>query len=168
MQAGILVIAIWTMILAGAALLDLRSFRIPNLFPILLITLFASVHGLAGYSSLLWANVLHFLLALFVGMLMFARRWIGGGDAKLYAAVALWFNWSGAATLVFMTTISGLLLAIGFVVARMGGIGRKRLEGEPPPKRSERRIPYGLAIATGALLSAAWAGWSKIFPAISL
>jgi Flp pilus assembly protein protease CpaA len=33
--------------------------------------------------------------------------------------------------------------------------------------REDRRIPYGVAIATGAILTATWTGWDRVFPAVS-
>lgn len=161
MQIHDIAIAIWTVTLIAAAISDLRSFRIPNYFSAILIVIFGIVYGLAGFTGMPWGNLLHFLVALVVGMLLFSRGWIGGGDAKLYAATALWFNWAGAVTLLFMTTIAGLILAATFIAARMLGL-RKNIPKE------DRRIPYGVAIAVGAILNAAWVGWPTIFPAISL
>ena len=152
---------IWVVTLVAAALSDLRSFRISNAFPAILILLFVTAYGFAGFSQALWQNLFHFMLALVVGMALFGRGWIGGGDAKLYAAVALWFGWTGAATLIFLTGLAGLVLAIVFVAARMIGL-RKNVAKE------DRRIPYGVAISAGAILSAVWGGWSTIFPAFSL
>jgi prepilin peptidase CpaA len=160
MPAHYFVAAIWTIVLIAAAISDLRSFRISNIFPAILILLFVIVHAIAGFSASLWDNLLHFLLALVVGMGLFSMRWIGGGDAKLYAAAALWFSWAGAVTLILATTIAGLILAVAFIAARMLGL-RKNVP------REDRRIPYGVAIAAGAILSAAWSGWSAIFPPFS-
>jgi prepilin peptidase CpaA len=160
MEAKYIIVAIWSLTLAAAAVSDLRSFRIPNALPAILMVLFGAVHGLAGFPVPLWANLLHFLAALIVGMVLFSRGWFGGGDAKLYAAAALWFNWSGAVAFLLMTTIAGLILAIGFISARMMGL-RKNVAKE------DRRIPYGVAIAAGAILTAAWLGWDPVFPAFS-
>lgn len=161
MQIQNIAIAIWTITLIAAAISDLRSFRIPNFLPAILIVLFGMFYGVTGFVGTLWENLLHCLVALAVGMILFSRGWIGGGDAKLYAAAALWFNLAGAATLLFMTTIAGLILAVTFIAARMSGL-RKNV-----PKQ-DRRIPYGVAIAVGAILNAALIGWQTIFPAISL
>jgi prepilin peptidase CpaA len=160
MEAKYIIIALWSLTLVAAAISDLRSFRIPNALPAILMLLFAAVHGLAGFPVPVWENLLHFLLALIVGMVLFSKGWFGGGDAKLYAAAALWFSWSGAIALLFMTTIAGLILAIGFIAARMMGL-RKNVA------REDRRIPYGVAIAAGAILTAAWSGWDQVFPAFS-
>lgn len=161
MEPSLPLIAIWVVTLLVAALSDLRSFRIANIYPAILLLLFPVVYGLAGFSGTLWQNLFHFLLALAVGMLLFGRGWIGGGDAKLYATVALWFNWSGAATLIFLTGLSGLVLVLAFIAARKLGF-RKEVPKE------DRRIPYGVAIAAGAILNATWIGWERIFPSFSL
>lgn len=160
MEANYIGMTVWIIALIFAAITDVRSFRIPNLFPGIVILLFVAVHGLAGFSAALWENLLHFLAALIVGMILFSRGWIGGGDAKLYAAVALWFNWAGAISLIFATTMAGGVVAVAFIAARMSGL-RKNVP------REDRRIPYGVAIAVGAILSAAWRGWPAIFPHFS-
>ena len=149
-------IAIWCATLIAAAISDLRSFRIPNLLSGILILLFV-IAQLIDSSSVfpLW-NVVHFGVALIVGMFLFSRGWIGGGDAKLYAATALWFATSGAALLLFFTTIAGGLLAILYILARLTGL-RKNV-----PKQ-DRRIPYGLAIAVGGVFTATYLGWFSVF-----
>ena len=164
MSFGIIAVAIWIVTLLIAAISDLRAFKIPNILPAVLILLFGIVHAVSGFSSLLLPYLLHFLLALAIGMLLFGRGWIGGGDAKLYASVALWFNWGGAVPLVFLTTLSGLALSIAFIVARMSGMGRNKAGTDQPKNRSERRIPYGVAISAGAILTAGWLGWAEVFP----
>lgn len=160
MEFKYIMMAIWVLTLIAAAVSDLRSFRIPNYLPGILILLFGINTVIVGVDASLWENLFHFLAALIIGMGLFGRGWIGGGDAKLYAAVALWFNWTGAVVLIFATTIAGLLLAISFVAARMLGL-RKNVPKE------DRRIPYGVAIAAGGILSAAWQGWDRIFPAFN-
>ena len=45
--------------------------------------------------------------ALAVGIGMFALRWIGGGDAKLFAAAALWLGAPAALSYVVMTGMAG-------------------------------------------------------------
>jgi prepilin peptidase CpaA len=160
MEAKHIVIGIWILTLLAAAASDLRSFRIPNILPGILMLLFGAVHWIAGFPAPIWENLSHFLAALVVGMGLFGKGWVGGGDAKLYAAAALWFGWDGAIKLLFTTTGAGLILAIAFIAARMMGL-RKNVPKE------DRRIPYGVAIAAGAILAAAWQGWDRVFPAFS-
>jgi prepilin peptidase CpaA len=160
MQTPHIVMAIWTITLIAAAISDLRSFRIPNFLPAILILLYGVTSVMTGFSSASIDNVLHFLVALVVGMVLFSRGWVGGGDAKLYAAAALWFDWAGAVALIFTTTIAGAALAMILIAARLLGL-RKDVP------REDRRIPYGVAIATGAILTATWTGWDRVFPAVS-
>jgi Flp pilus assembly protein protease CpaA len=72
MEPNFAVAAIWAVTLCAAALSDLRSFRIANAFPAILILLFVVIHSVSGFSGALWANLLHFLLALVVGMILFS------------------------------------------------------------------------------------------------
>lgn len=149
-------IAIWAGTLLIAAISDLRAFRIPNALPGILILLFIVAHFVDTSSEWPWENLVHFGVTLIIGMLLFSRGWIGGGDAKLYSATALWFAPNGAVALLFFTTIAGALLAALFIAARLAGL-RKNV-----PKQ-DRRIPYGVAIAAGGIITAAFLGWASVF-----
>ena len=95
-------------------------------------------------------------------MLLFAMRWFGGGDAKLYAAIALWFDLSGGVVLIFSVGMAGLLLAVTYLAARRIGPFRS-----DPEERKNRRIPYGVAIGFGAVIAAYFVGWGKLFPGMA-
>ena len=149
-------IAIWCATLIAAAISDLRAFRIPNILSGILVLLFIIAQIIASNAVIPWGNILHFGVALLVGMFLFSRGWIGGGDAKLYAATALWFATNAAIALLFFTTIAGGLLAIVFIIARLTGL-RKNVA------KQDRRIPYGVAIAAGGFFTAAYVGWFSVF-----
>jgi prepilin peptidase CpaA len=156
MNVTTLFIAIWVAMLLAAAISDLRAYRIPNALPGILILLFGVAQIMDSSATVPWSNLAHFGISLIVGMFLFSRGWIGGGDAKLYAATALWFAWNGAVTLLFFTTIVGAVLAAAFIAARLLGL-RKNI-----PKK-DRRIPYGVAIAIGGVMSASFVGWPVLF-----
>ena len=85
---------------------------------------------------------------------MFAFGWLGGGDAKLMAATALWWQWDDAMIYVVYTTIIGGVLALALV------FGRKFIPSRVLTApwayhlfRDEKKMPYGLALAAGALLT---------------
>ena len=149
-------IAIWCATLVAAAISDLRAFRIPNILSGILVLLFIIAQIIDSNAVIPWGNILHFGVALLVGMFLFSRGWIGGGDAKLYAATALWFATNAAIALLFFTTIAGGLLAILFIIARLTGL-RKNVA------KKDRRIPYGVAIAAGGFFTAAYVGWFSVF-----
>lgn len=135
-----------------AAISDVRAFRIPNIFPLILILAFVGARLVTGFSSDDWGHLLHFAIALAAGMFLFRIGWIGGGDAKLYAGAAIWFAGIDAAFLIFATGMAGLVLAIVYFTTR------KMRHGNNPERKKESRIPYGLAIAAGALAMGAQVG----------
>jgi prepilin peptidase CpaA len=99
----------------------------------------------------LGSHLLHFALALAAGMGLFALGWFGGGDAKLYAAAALWFALDRAVYLLLCVVIAGAVLAlvhIGIRLLRRPGEGRAR-------NIKDGKIAYGVAIALGAMTAAA-------------
>jgi len=49
---------------------------------------------------------------------MFAFGWLGGGDAKLMAATALWWQWDEAVIYLIYTTMLGGALALILVFGR--------------------------------------------------
>lgn len=156
MNVTFIFITIWVATLFAAAISDLRAYRIPNALPGILMLLFGVAQIMDSSAMVPWSNIAHFGIALIVGMFLFSRGWIGGGDAKLYAATALWFALNGAVMLLFFTTIAGGVLAAAFIAARLSGL-RKNV-----PK-ADRRIPYGVAIATGGVITANFVGWPLIF-----
>ncbi len=93
-------------------------------------------------------------VALVLGMAMFALGWIGGGDAKLFAAAGLWLGMPAAVTYLAVTGVSGGALALAllglrsmwlrpYVQSGPAWFGRLAKPGE--------NVPYGVAIAAGAL-----------------
>ena len=92
--------------------------------------------------------------ALAAGMAMFAMRWVGGGDAKLFAAAALWLGWPAVTTLVFGAALAGGGLALILITLRSAALRPLVLLGPPWVNRLAEPgegVPYGVAIAVGAL-----------------
>lgn len=140
-------------ILTIAALSDARRFIIPNILPLglLLLGIIAWFVGFP-FSGPLWSHILHFAVALGVGMLMFHFGWFGGGDVKLYAAVAFWFDFSEGFMLVLLTSLGGVavvLLSLALLTLRtwFGSASAKK------GRLGDRRIAYGIAIAAGGILN---------------
>lgn len=148
--------AIYVLILLLAAVSDARRYLIPNILPLLLLLLagIAVVAGFPFYAPL-WSHALHFIVALGVGMLLFHLGWFGGGDVKLYSAVAAWFSFPDGAVLLLLTSISGVGVVILSVLLRLAltAFG----SGERDKSRfMKRRIPYGVAIAVGGIATLIW------------
>jgi prepilin peptidase CpaA len=93
MLAEILVLGALPLLLAAAAGWDVASFTIPNFLTLALMAAFGAFAVAAGLSAadIGW-HVLAGFVGLFVGFTLFALGFIGGGDAKLFAAVLLWLG----------------------------------------------------------------------------
>lgn len=92
------------------------------------------------------------LLAAFVTFALFTLCFrlgaMGGGDVKLYAALALWFPWLDVIRMILYASILGALVTIIFLTIHK----LKQQDGHA-------RIPYGVAIA----LSGLWMAGERIF-----
>ena len=74
-----------------ACVLDLRFRRLPNwLCAVTAVTGIAHAVAIPVVATAWYSSLLHGTVALIIGMVLFAFRWIGGGDAKFYAALACW------------------------------------------------------------------------------
>jgi prepilin peptidase CpaA len=138
-----------------AALKDATSYTIPNWISLALIGAFPFAALSAGLP--LQAVGVHLgvgAAALVAGMAMFAFRWIGGGDAKLFAAAALWLGFPAAMTFVVWTGLAGGVLALSLLAMRSMWLRRYAAAGPAWLARLAEpgeNAPYGLAIAIGAL-----------------
>ena len=151
----------FSLLMATAAVKDLTSFTIPNWISLALVAGFIPAAGAALSAGTPVSDVLVCLgvgfAALLVGMGMFAMGWIGGGDAKLMAAAALWLGAPGLAPFLMWTTLSGGALTFFLITARRHGasfVGHTGPDAEGWVGRlMDQRgdVPYGVAIAVGAL-----------------
>lgn len=145
---------IGSFLLAGIGLtgawLDLRTRRLPNwLCGLGFVAGIAFALATGGW-TMAGAALLHALLALVVGAGLFALGGIGGGDAKFYAALAAWFPLKAGLQLLVCVSLTGLLLLIVWVLIRQ----RLMQAHSGLPKDSDfRKLPYGVAIAGGALVA---------------
>ncbi len=154
---SLILLALFPAVVIVAALRDLTSFTIPNWISLAMAASFVPA-ALAAHPSIgiLALSLGVGLAALLLGVIMFAVGWIGGGDAKLFAACALWLGWPAVAPFVLYTSLAGGLLAVGLLWARNMAPRQLILSGPSWAKRLMQPngdVPYGLAIAAGALLS---------------
>lgn len=127
---------------------------IPNRISLVLVAAFLVLAPLAGLGP--WQIVHHFgagLAVLVVGVLLFIPGWIGGGDAKLAAAVALWVGFENLFAYLLCVALAGGLLATVLLALRQMPLPRM-VVAETWAVRLHSRgggIPYGIALAVGAL-----------------
>jgi prepilin peptidase CpaA len=155
-ELSLVLLGVMPVLVIIAGLHDLTTMKIPNWISGLLILGFFPAALVVGLPLPDMATALGVgFAALLVGMGMFALRWIGGGDAKLMASACLWLGWSGVAPFLLFTALAGGAFCLLLIAARAqlqvfalnapGWVTRLM-----QPKGD---IPYGVAIAIGALLA---------------
>ena len=90
------------------------------------------------------------LLVLAIGVLLFIPGWIGGGDAKLAAAVALWLGFENLFSYLFCVALAGGSLALLFMSCASPSPARICLRpavggapARPPQRHPLRHCPRG-------------------------
>jgi prepilin peptidase CpaA len=140
-------------LLIAAAAWDLASFTIPNGIQIALLLGFAvfvfANHMNAGVFS---GHLLAGFLGLVIGFSLFALGYIGGGDAKLFACVCLWFGMHDLLLYALIASIFGGALTLALLTMRQLPLpGVLASQGWLLRLHDARQgIPYGVALALGA------------------
>jgi len=152
--ASFALVMVFPALVIFAAVRDATSFTIPNWISLAIVAAFLPAAALLHLPLLTVLGALGVGFAFLVaGMGMFALRWIGGGDAKLFAACGLWLGWPAAPAFLVWTAVAGGVLALALLSGR-------KWAGYYPGARPQwitrlvtpgGDIPYGLAIAAGAL-----------------
>ena len=141
--------------MAFAASSDLLTMTIANRVSLVLIggfALLAVLSGLSGPELLSHVGAAAAVLA--VAFVCFACGWIGGGDAKLAAATALWLGLSHLFDYLVYASILGGALTLLIVQFRTLPLPQV-LVGKDWAERLHRQgggVPYGIALAAAALL----------------
>jgi prepilin peptidase CpaA len=150
--------------LLAAALSDALSYTIPNRCPLLVVAAFAA-HSIGAAPAATLSSLLAAAAVFAVGLALFARGWLGGGDVKLIAAVALWAGPGELPDFLLVASLAGGGVALLYLspLRRLlplpcgapadGPHGGPGDEDAAPAMRQP--IPYGLAIAVGGLAIAA-------------
>ena len=139
-----------------AAMRDLTSYTSPNWISLALIAAFFPAALLAGIGLPAIGMALAVgVIALVAGIVMFSLGWIGGGDAKLFAACGLWLGWQAALPFLMWTALAGGALAVALLYGRRMG---QSIAGRGPAWFGRLMapggdVPYGLAICFGALVA---------------
>jgi prepilin peptidase CpaA len=150
-----------------SASMDFLTMRIPNRLPA---ALALGYFVLAAAARLPPQAVLYDvscgLAILVMAFAMFSLRWIGGGDAKLAAATALWMGWGSILDYGVTASICGGLLTVGLVMARARPLPTF-LAQHPSTARlhaQEVGVPYGIALAVAGMIEYPHtAVWSAAF-----
>jgi prepilin peptidase CpaA len=151
-----------------AAVKDIGERRIPNRLTGALAALYP-VYVLVSPTPVAWLAALGLAALVFVvGLGLFARELIGGGDVKLLAALSLWAGPEQFVWFILVTTLAGGVLSlISLWYRRWGGLveaylaslrvvpagGRASVLPDNSISGLDRSntLPYGVAIAAGGI-----------------
>ena len=142
-------------LMAFAASSDLFTMTISNRLSLALAAGFLLLVPIIGMSlPALGMHLAAAALVLTVAFIFFSQGWIGGGDAKLAAATALWFGFAHLLNyLIYAALFGGVLtlvliqfrkLPLPQLLARQKWIQRLHETGAG--------VPYGIALAAAALI----------------
>lgn len=152
---NLVLLALFPGMMALAAAMDLLTMTIPNRISLALaVSYFALAFALRAPPHDVLLNISCATAVLLVAFLMFTKGWIGGGDAKLTAAIALWFGWASIFDYSLMAALCGgaltlVLLAVRSVslpgyLTRFAWLSRLMEKGAG--------VPYGIALAAAGLI----------------
>ena len=164
-----LALLVFPLLMIFAALADLFTMTIPNRVSLVLI---AAYLLLALYLRLPLATIgLHVscgLAMLALTFTMFQMGWIGGGDAKLAAATALWLGWPSLFEYGLAASLIGGALTIAILALRHYELPEKLLSVGFIAKLAEKNggVPYGIALALAGLIiyphTGVWTGLAHL------
>jgi prepilin peptidase CpaA len=145
-----------------AASMDLLSMTIPNRINLFLVYAFLALAPFANLSLEQFAWHIAAAVVVFIPTFaLFALRILGGGDVKLVSAIALWIGWSELHIYLVAASICGGVLTIALLAFRSLPL---------PLLLAQQRwilnlhkpagdLPYGIALAAGALLVYPYTIW---------
>ena len=152
--------------MAFAASSDLFTMTISNRVALALIVGFAIMAAATGMDiNAVLSHAGASAVVLVFAFTFFARGWIGGGDAKLAAATALWLGFDHLVTYLLYASLLGGLLTLVILRFRLAPLPSP-LAGQDWAQRLHRMdsgIPYGIALAAAALLVYPETPWMQAF-----
>jgi len=162
MVTDVIRLLLFPALMAFAASSDLLTMTISNRLSMALAGGFFLLTLITGMS--LYAFGMHLAAAavvLVIAFVFFSQGWIGGGDAKLVAATALWFGFDYLLDYLIYASLFGGALTLAIIqfrklplpaaLARQTWILRLHETGAG--------VPYGIALAAAALAVYPKTGW---------
>jgi prepilin peptidase CpaA len=149
-------------LMAFAAFSDLFTMTISNRLSLALAGGFAVLTVVSGMP--LPAIGMHIgaaALVLVVSFVLFTQGWIGGGDAKLAAATALWFGFDHLLDYLIYASLFGGVLTVALLQFRRWPLPAPLARQTWIQRLHEQSggVPYGIALAAAALVIYPQSGW---------
>jgi prepilin peptidase CpaA len=158
--------AAFSAMLGLAAVIDLRERRIPNRLTAGLALLYP-IYVLLSPVPVAWPAALGLAAVVFlIGLGLFVRELIGGGDVKLLAALSLWAGPEHFVWFMLVTALTGGALSLiclwyrrwgGMIEPHLAGLGLATMasSGAEAPQSdataSAATVPYAVALSAGGI-----------------
>lgn len=157
-----LILTIFPVLVTIAAIGDFLTMKIPNWLNVLVgVTFFGAAFYVGMPLEQIGWHVAAGLLVLVVGFGLFAAGYVGGGDAKLLAVAAMWLGMGQLIEFLVIMSLAGGVLAIAMkfwwwirLETELRGAGWFKSK-----VKSSIDLPYGVAIAIGALFAFRHSWW---------
>jgi prepilin peptidase CpaA len=155
-------------IIIFAAVNDFLHLKIPNIISLTLVFLFFIAFSIDYFFieevifESLFSHVKIGLIVFIIMLIAFFMKYMGGGDAKLIPAIALWVGTEGVAQFAIVTAFIGMPLALIALFFSRTSVGLNLAEkiarnhffsqGWINALANKKNVvPYGIAIAIGGL-----------------
>ena len=148
-----------------AGLMDLATLKIRNELVLFLLGIYAALAPLAGFGAVQIGLSAMVAVSVLIGMfIFFALGWIGGGDAKLSAVVALWLGAEQTLPYIVYTALFGGLLTLVLIQFRAISLPASvsRVPWIAQLHSRDAGVPYGVAIASAALFVFPHTPWVNV------
>jgi prepilin peptidase CpaA len=155
MLADAITLLLFPALMAFAASSDLITMTISNRISLALIAGFFVLAIMTGMQpTKIGMHVGASATVLVVAFVFFARGWIGGGDAKLAAATAMWLGFDQLFNYLIFASLLGGVLTIAILRFRTMPLPAALANQEWAKRlhRVDTGIPYGIALALAALM----------------
>lgn len=146
-----------------AAIVDLRTRRLPNALAVALFVSGLALNVFSGWQAA-GADLALVAIVIVAGTFAFSLKLIGGGDVKLLAAAAGTLGYPSGVMFLLFTLVSGGIVAIAFsalsgrLAATFSNVRAMALPvfagAAPARPQNGLAMPYAVAIFTGALCTA--------------
>ncbi|MDQ0472415.1 A24 family peptidase [Labrys wisconsinensis] len=163
-MSQLLILLVFPALVVYAAVSDLLRMTIPNRVTVGLALAFFGVALVTGMApaEIGW-HLAAGALVLVAAFACFAFGWIGGGDAKMAAATALWFGFDHVLMYLLIGSALGGLLTLGLLQMRALPLPRFAARHAWIARLHDTKtgVPYGIALAIAALIIYPETGWMQ-------
>jgi prepilin peptidase CpaA len=148
-------VALLCALLVTAAASDAAWRRVPNAVTAAVAVLGGIAQAVGGGPRAALAGVAASAVVLALLAVPWSFRMLGGGDAKLAAACAVWLGFGRLPAFLIATALAGGLVSLAALAGRWHALA----SADPVGWRENAgriRVPYSIAIGAGALVAIYW------------